>query len=383
MKLCAACIKNRRAFCPHNFSAELAREIAPRLKQEIFGPTPPNIFVGHNFYPKVYAGPTVAVGEVKDSPADWYGMDFGGIIRQRALQVQGRRMMGIKPIGKIIEQVRESIMSIKPIDVEVRFSKVPKFEISYDEVHSPAGPSAPIERLEIADNPRIPKKVDEIVQEGVLAAQAVGELALGGFDNYYITKLLTAGVLGRKAEKKLVPTKWGITATDDMLGKGIMEKIREMPQANWHYVYSNEYLHNHFEVLLMPGAWEYEQFETMVYANRWGDISEEYEPYWGRSDYASRQGGGYYAARLGVVEGLQKLGRQARAVLFREIGEGYAIPCGVWEVRENVRHAFLGRAEKFGSLKEALGAISGRLKISMKEYEKKSRILKQSRLTDY
>lgn len=383
MQMCAACVKNRRAFCPHNFSRELAAQIAPSLKQEMFGQAPPNIFVGHNFYPKVYAGPTVAVGEVLDSPADWYGMDFGGIIRQRAMQVQGRKMMGIKPQGKIIEQVRESIMSIKPIDVEVRFSKAPKFEVVYDEVHSPVGPSAPIERMQIADNPRIPKKVDELVEEGVLASEAVGELSQSGLDNYYITKLLTAGVLGKKGQRKLVPTKWGITATDDVLGKIAMEKIRELPQSNWHYVFHNEYLHNHFEVLVMPGAWEYEQFETMVYANGHGEISEEHEPNWGRSAYAQRQGGGYYAARLGACEGLQKLGRQGRCVLFREIGEGYIIPCGVWEVRENVRHAFMGKAEKFASLQEALGAIGSRLKIPVKEYEKASKVLRQSRLTDY
>ena len=383
MQLCASCIKNRRVFCPHIFSRELAAQMQPKLKQDIFGPTPPNIFVGHNFYPKVYAGPTVAVGEVLDSPSDWYGLDFGGIMRQRAMQVQGKKLMGLQPTGKIIEQVRESIMSVKPVDVEVHFSKAPKFGMGYDEVHSPTGPSAEIEKMEIADNPKIPKKVDEMVEEGILAAAAVRELAHGGFDNYYITKLLTAGLLGKKQDRKLVPTKWGITAADDMLGKIAMEKIREMPQISSYYVFSNEYLHNHFEVLLMPGAWEYEQFETMVHGGGHGEISQEHEPNWGRSEYAARQGGGYYAARLGVCEGLLGMRRQARAVLFREIGEGYVIPCGVWEMRENARHAFMGSAQKFSSLQEALVAVAGRLKVPIAKYERMSSILAQSRLSDF
>ncbi|MFM6989974.1 MAG: response regulator [Rhodoferax sp.] len=44
-----------------------------------------------------------------------------------------------------------------------------------------------------------------------------------------------------------------------MLAKEMLKKIRQYSQLNEYLVYSNTYLENHFEVLLMPGAWSFEQ----------------------------------------------------------------------------------------------------------------------------
>jgi hypothetical protein len=75
--------------------------------------------------------------------------------------------------------------------------------------------------------------------------------------------------------------------------------------------------------------------------------------------------------------------RQARVVVFREIHEGYVVPVGVWEVRENVRKAMENPPQKFATLKEALSDASTRLRIPMQEYLRRSEILRQRRLTDY
>ena len=112
-------------------------------------------------------------------------------------------------------------------------------------------------------------------------------------------------------------------------------------------------------------------------------ISEEYEPFEGRTDYAKKQGGGYYAARLGVVEALYKMRRQARVVVFREIGTSYTVPVGVWEVRENVRHALEAPPQKFATKEEALAYIASQLAVPLAEYMKKSKVLLQRRLTEF
>ena len=59
------------------------------------------------------------------------------------------------------------------------------------------------------------------------------------------------------------------------------------------------------------------------------------------------------------------------------------MPVGVWEVRENVRHAFMNPAKKFDTLKEALADINTRLMIPVEEYVKKSEILRQRRLSEF
>ena len=75
--------------------------------------------------------------------------------------------------------------------------------------------------------------------------------------------------------------------------------------------------------------------------------------------------------------------RQARVVVFREVYEGYAVPVGVWQVRENVRNAMKSDCEKFSTLKEALDYIRPRLRIPLEEYVKRSKILRQMRLSDF
>jgi hypothetical protein len=376
----------------------------------MFGPTPPHVFVGHNFYPNVYWGPLVSSEAASDDPRDMYGMSLEKIIESRAGLVRGMKKDSVKTTSRMLAEAQSAVMSIKPVDVEARFSRDPVFSLELDDTAHPVGASAPIEKFKVTDNPTVPKKVDSLAGDSTLANDAIVELLASGFDVHYLSKLLTAGVLGRKENKKMVPTKWAITATDDMAAKHMMESVRDNREIDSPCVYSNSYLDNHFEILLLPGNWEYEQFEAALTPEieervkkrqsasnlryehasweNWKtdgtiNFSEEHEPYHGRSEYAERQGGGYYAARLGVVEALYRMRRQARVVLFREIGTSYTVPVGVWEVRENVRHAFENEPAKFATREEALTHVAGKLSVPLSEYMKKSKVLLQRRLTEF
>ena len=103
----------------------------------------------------------------------------------------------------------------------------------------------------------------------------------------------------------------------------------------------------------------------------------------GRKKYAFSQSGGYYASRLGVVEGLNNMRKQARVVCFREIYEGYTVPMGVWVVRESVRNAMSQKPKKFNTLNEALIDINCRLRVSIREYMKKSMSFRQRKLGEF
>ncbi len=408
--LCDNCKRQGRVWCPHNAALEIRARLAPTLKRDMFGPTPPHVFVGHNFYPNVYWGPLVSSEAASDDPRDMYGMSLEKIIESRAGLVRGMKRDSVKASSRMLEEAQTAVMSIKPVDVEARFSRDPVFSLELDDVAQPVGASAPIEKFKMTDNPSVPKKVDSLTNDSTLANDAIVELLLSGFDVHYLSKLLTAGVLGKQENKKMVPTKWAITATDDMAAKHMMESVRDNREIDVPCVYSNTYLDNHFEILLLPGSWEYEQFESALTSEiegrkkkrqgmagmrfehasweKWKtngtlNFSEEHEPYWGRSDYAGRQGGGYYAARFAVVEALYRMRRQARVVVFREIGTDYVVPIGVWEVRENVRHAFESAPQKFSTKDEALAHVASRLAVPLSEYMKKSKVLLQRRLTEF
>ena len=120
---------------------------------------------------------------------------------------------------------------------------------------------------------------------------------------------------------------------DQMVSDAYISQIKDFPQVNEVQVYFNEYLFNRFHILVQPGKWEFEQFEAWQKGSSWNpgqpdagpsnwEAVLEWEPYEGRSSYAEKEGGGYYAGKLGKAEGLaKKIKRQGKVTIFREIRE--------------------------------------------------------------
>ena len=78
--------------------------------------------------------------------------------------------------------------------------------------------------------------------------------------------------------------------------------------------------------------------------------------------------------------------RQAKAVVFREIGEGYEIPLGVWVIRETVRDALKKKPLRFFDLELALKFLSSHLTVPIKLYLKESKVLgdlQQKKISDF
>jgi hypothetical protein len=393
-RMCLIC-KGSRALCGHARCPLLARmSVEPKVKElaekEFFGPST-SVFVGRFGYPNVGIGPLAAM-ELKDNidnPATWLSLDYSDIIELRSLMLRSRMSQNVHARNRYVYENQELALATKPTDVEMSFSSKPLYRVSFSDIHQPMGPSASLEKLTIAENPHIPRKIDYIVSDDVKAFDAGVMLYRDGQDVYRISTILSSGVLGMKDSRKLVPTRWSITATDSLLFDYMVSEVKEFPSVNEFQVFSHQALNNRFEILLMPGNWEYENFEAWAPGGLWTaslkrtEILEEYEPFEGRTKYADKEGGGYYASRLGVIEGLRRMGRQARVIVFREVYEGYTVPLGVWQVRENVREAMGGESEKFNTLQEALLAIGTRLRLKIKDYTKQSRIIRQSRIMDF
>ena len=392
-KLCLLC-KGGRALCGHSPCPLLARiNIKPKIEKlstKFFGPAP-GIFVGHTGYPIVSVGPLGAL-EVRrdiDDPSTWLSLGYSEIIELRSLLLRSKVSQHVKSKNKFVRENQELALAAKPTDIELKFKKKPIYQMSFSEVHQPMGPSAQLEKLQLAENPKIPFQIEKIVNDELKANEVMSLLYQRGIDVYKLATILSSGILGSEQRQKLVPTRWSITAVDDIITKQMLEKIRQFPSVNGFLVFSAQHLDNHFEILLMPGNWEYENFEAWAPGSFWSQslrepyVVAEYEPFRGRTKYAELEAGGYYAARLGVVEGLLRLKRQARVVVFREVYEGYTIPLGVWVVREVVRTAMKNKPVKFLTQKEALDHISSKLKLPIKRYISQSKILRQRRLTDF
>ncbi|MCD6549513.1 hypothetical protein J7K41_02255 [Candidatus Micrarchaeota archaeon] len=374
------------------YYASLYRELVEQNRRfvhryEFFGPTPPNALVGSYNYPNVRVGTLI---DIDSQPVNdlslLYGKSYTEILKSFALTLNAATLHHVRSKSRILERIQESVLSDRPIDIEVKLRVPPKLNLQTDGYVIPTGYQTFIRDLHVAENPHVPKIVDNLIDEGLNAVETIRILTRRGLNTYYITRLFTTGLLGMHDKKKLVPTRWAITAVDDITAKLNLEMIRTYREIENVLLFENEFLFNRFFVLMIPGRWEYEQFEAWPRDTPWGTewgFNEEYEPYEGRRDYAEIQAGGYYAARLAVTEHLVKMKRQARAIVFREIDKEYCIPVGVWQVRENVRHALEKNPKRFDNVRDALNYLKDKLKVNIEKYVKKSRILGQRRLLEF
>lgn len=395
-RLCLICKGSRRLcgwrFCPLLAKNRAAPRIKERLSEDFFGPST-SVFVGHNFYPKVYVGPMAAIGkedmETIDSPGSWFGKPYDKIIEFRSLLLRSRTREDVRSRSSFIGKSQELALASRPTDVEIHFRKRPVYSFEFSDTTLPMGPTGTLNKLTIAENPKIPRKIDRIVSDDLKASEAMNLMFQKDVGIHKIITILSSGAMGTEKNRKLVPTRWSITATDDTLTKEMLKKVRDYRSVNTFMVYESEYLDNHFVILLMPGSWEFENFEAWKPGSTWSqnlkktEILQEHEPFQGRKKYADLQAGGYYAARFSVVRALERMKRQARVVSFREISEGYVVPLGVWVVRSVAEDAMKRKHSEFATREEALEYVNSRLIIPLEEYRKQSNVLRQRRLGDF
>jgi hypothetical protein len=324
----------------------------------------------------VSGGPMIPAGELdKESiiqPS--LSMDIGEIIASRASMVRSESKINVheaKNPRKLLEMTQQIAMSSAPVGTEVSFLKPPRGILQFDGVLTPSGPAGTLTKMEITTNPIIPRKVDQFVNDiGISASEAVGELYSEGIGIEHISRLLSLGLFGKK--RRLVPTRWSITASDDIAGNSLRDKVIDKPLVSDYQLYSALELGNHFEILLLPATYSFELVEIWMPRSLWaedGFIGSDNEGPKGKKNY-SELAGGYYAARLGALERLFVMGRQSSILAIREISESYWAPLGVWVVRQVARKAMNERPKKFGTLKEALEEMGRRLATPIDKWKK-------------
>ncbi|MFH1978431.1 MAG: hypothetical protein ABIJ92_03835 [Candidatus Aenigmatarchaeota archaeon] len=390
---CPICT-DKRPFCIHKSyplpkDFNLQKRVSEKLKKDFFGPSY-SVFVGHYGYPNVNIGPMAGLEEQSniDNPANWFGKSYQEIIEFRSLLIRSQQKENIFSRSRFISENQELALAKRSTDTEITFKKVPVYNFSLSDSIQPMGPTATLEKLKITENVKIARPVERIVSDDLKAAEQAYLLYKSGVDVYKISSIFSSGVMGKQENKKIVPTRWSLTGIQSIIADNLIKEIKQFPSINEYRVYSSEYLDNHFEILIMPGNWEFENFEVWAPGSNWSTQTQsriigEYEPYRGRTIYAHSQAGGFYSSRLGTTIGLKGLKKQARVVVFREVYEGYTIPVGSWQILENVRHAFEQPHSKFNTKQEALMHLNSKLRISVPEYMKKSVILRQKRLSDF
>jgi len=384
-----------RTFCPIIAKSEAIFKVKDKKVKEDFFGSSPSPFVGHHNYPNLNVG-ILSPPEQRedawlyDAPNYWAQENFQipEIVNYRSALINSRFSMNVKGKNKLLEIGQEIGMASKPVDVEINLKDKPRFKLSTDAYLAPMGPNAKLKKARITSNPKIDSKVDRVVSDTDLKANnALIYLYDKGFSENFLTKVLSIGNLGIGKNRKIVPTRWSITATDDAIAKNLLKKVKDYNETGY-YAYFGSYLGNYFLILFFPDVWSYELFETYAPKAEWNISNEykymtDYEPYEGRKRYAENCGGGYYAARLPVLEKLDSMKRQASVLTLRFITGEYAVPLGVWVVREAVRKALKSMPLEFASkelmLKYVVALVKKKFNYNADNLLQKSIMLKNMR----
>lgn len=334
--------------------------------------SPPSVFIGSKLrYPLVNVGILSPLQRdedawVYDDAKHWAKSNFGikEVIKLRNSLLNSRFQSKVNDVRlnkKFVGIAKEIAISSRQVDIEIELKNKVLFGRDKDRVLTPHGMRAGLKRAEITGNVRVDKSVDKIMNDEIKANEGIEILYKKNFDEYALSKILSVGVMGLKKNKKLVPTRWSITATDDSIGKSLLKKIRDYKWIEDYELFFGEFMGNQYMVLLFPNVWSYELFELYFPGSSWNPSNEikastDLESYAGRKSYAFNTAGGYYAARLPILEYLNSIQRQASVIALRIETPSYWASLGVWVVRESVRKALKNKM-KFSTRKELVDSV--------------------------
>jgi hypothetical protein len=360
--------------------------------------SPPSVFIGSKLkYPVVNVGILSPLQReenawVYDDEKYWAenNFDIVDVLNLRNSLLNSRfqtKVSDARMNKKFVDIAKNIAISSGQVDIEIELKDRLNFGRDKDRVLTPHGMKGSLKKAEITGNVKVDRKLDNVVNDEIKASEGIESLYKNDFNEYSLSQILSVGVMGLKKNKRLVPTRWSITATDDMIAKYLWKSVKDYKWIENHELFYGEFMGNQYLVMLMPGVWSYELFEFYLPHSSWNPSTEikaatDVEGYSGRKNYAFSTAGGYYAARLPILEYLNSLKRQARVLVFRIETPSYWASLGVWVCRESIRKV-LSKKMKFDSREELLNGVKqiGKIKYNFDftDILGKSKILRETK----
>lgn len=370
-----------------NWKEYLSRYANLFSSNAVSGSSPPSVFVGSYNYPKVFVGPMVPPihGDTSllDIPEKWSGKTLEEIVNFRLNLIRGIKKMSVAdPQGRYIEDLQEVAMSTRPIESDIEFHKNTIPVTSIDGESAPFGPIGEIKNSKFSSS-----SSDRFIQKAyydrdLKAEDAVLALYNRGIEISKIQKCFSIGMFGKK--RKLVPTRWSITATDDIISKSLVSEILDFSLTDSCQVFCFEHLDNLYSVVIFPHRWMFEMQEAWHDGDAVG-FGNDFEDARG-IDHPPAIAGAYFAAKLAVAEYFVKNQTQGAVLVLREIRPEYAVPVGVWQVREGVRATMKQKPYVASSFDDAINFACKNMSISKTEWLSKGnmlKLIKQKTIADF
>ena len=395
VSLCIRC-KGAKLLCGKTACPIVSKVyIAQGIKVDVnsvSGDSPPSIFVGHYGYPKVRIGPALPTSrgdtEIYERPDLWGKMTVDDIARMRFSLYRGYKVLPVSspadPNNYLLE-IHDLILSAKPVFSEIEYSSTER-KIDFSAESQPFGPGGYAKSFYHESSPSHPS-VEKIYYDTDLKTVDALELLYPETSIYTIEKLFSAGMLGKTRGRKIVPTRWSITAVDKILSDQMIQLVRNFSEVEGYMYFHFRRIGNEYYVLISPGDYSFEMIENWNNGSIWTGPREagaegDYEKP-GRMVTNPRIGGAFFAAKLPILEFLKRKGRKGNILVIRFIDGDYTMPLGVWQVRENVKSAM--QTENYlDGIDQFFEIIKIRRNKDLRHYSKTYHMIKlQRKISDY
>lgn len=278
--------------------------------------------------------------------------NYDNIIKQKAKNIFGTtREQHIKQTtSKINEELQNIYKSKKEVEFTTHYSKELQFnKISMNSTHGIMGSNNQVNKINANQNTSTSKQIEKFADNEEKAKNAIISLYEREVNEHQIINLLALGTFGLQSNKKLVPTRWAITAYDQTLEKHLHQKIIKYNPLNSYEIYHHKDKGNEFIIILFP-----EPFQAQVTEKFEGGLEEDYVSHNNKLQTKEPMcSGGYYATKLPVFEQLNQRKKQSAYISIRIIKD-YELPLGVVFVRESVRTALKNQIFKTSNKQEML-----------------------------
>ncbi|MEM0146271.1 MAG: hypothetical protein QXW72_00545 [Conexivisphaerales archaeon] len=312
--------------------------------ETVYGITSPFIYLPLRYRALLFIGPSITSepGLFAD-PTKWLNFSAADLLRLRLSSVTSLKQ--VHPEHSVLDsdvrKLREVALSQKHVDIEVNMTKS-REKIFRDQFTGTISVKGTLERVLNYSGTEFSRPIEKAFSDNNLrAAEAVKYLFESDVNIYKIQQLLSVGSLG--INRKLVATRWSITAVDSMLSSNMLRKIIRYGIISNYMVGKSCIMGNRFAVILEPENYSFEMLESWAPYNGNENViqvlARDNEGYFGRTDYANEVEGAYYAARFSVAQFLQRIMKQASVIVLMEVDRGWIPSLGVWRVREGIRAA--------------------------------------------
>src|SRR5688500_705318 len=173
---------------------------------------------------------------ILDKPEMWLGKSLEDIVQYRLSLVRGVSDINVHATsGRYIESLQELAMASKSAESEALFEKKPDADIEQEKdlgESAPFGPVAPLKSFKTASL-SIDKRLENVYYDKDLrAADAIVDLFQQEVEVSRIHRVLSVGMLGLQKNRRLVPTRWSISATDNIISVSLIKSIVSYAQID-------------------------------------------------------------------------------------------------------------------------------------------------------